>query len=78
MIVVPITKRIEIIMSIQVCFISRMNFDSKENRGRKSFLANLKHQYRAPQWGEQDYNAHNKKNKDYCEYPSLSDFMDEH
>ena len=55
-----------------------MNFDSKENRGRKSFLANLMHQYHVPQWGEQDYNAHNKKNEDYYEYLSLSDSTGEH
>ena len=40
MIVVPINKRMEIIMSIQVCLISRMNFDFRENDGKKAFLAN--------------------------------------
>ena len=45
MIVAPITKRMEIIMNIHVCLISWMNFDYKENRGKKSFLANPKHQY---------------------------------
>ena len=38
MIVVPISKRIEIIMCIQVCLTSRMNIDYKENGG-KAFLA---------------------------------------
>ena len=42
MIVMPITKRMEIIMCIQVCLISRMNLDYKENGGRKEFLANPK------------------------------------
>ena len=44
-IVVPITKGIGIVMSIQVCLISRINFDYKENAGKKAFLANPKHQY---------------------------------
>ena len=34
----------------------------------KAFLANLKHQFRVFQYGEQDCNAHNKKNGDYNEY----------
>ena len=37
MIVVPITKRMEIITSIQVSPISRMNNNDKENGGKKSF-----------------------------------------
>ena len=42
-------KRIDIIMSIQFCLISRMNFGNKENGGRKAFLANPKHQYHVSQ-----------------------------
>ena len=42
MIIVPITKRMEIIMSIQVCLISWMNFDYKENGGKKSFSCKSK------------------------------------
>ena len=38
MIVMPITKRMEIIISFQVCFNSRMNFDYKRNGGKKLFL----------------------------------------
>ena len=49
MIVVPITKRMEIVMSIQVCLISRMNFDSVENGVEKALLANPKHQYHVSQ-----------------------------
>ena len=49
MIVMPITKRMEIVMSVQVCLISRINFDYKENGGRKAFLPNPKHQYHASQ-----------------------------
>ena len=64
-IVVPITKRIDIIMSIQVCLISRGNFDYKENGGKKAFLANPTHQYCVSQCGEHDYRANNKTNGDY-------------
>ena len=35
MIVMPITKRMEFIISIQVSIISQMNFDYNENGGRK-------------------------------------------
>ena len=45
---------------------------------RKAFLANPKHQYCVSLYGEHDCYAHNKKNGDYYEYPSLSHFMDEH
>ena len=45
---------------------------------REAFLANLKHQYHASQKGEHDCSAHNKKNRDYYDYPSLSYFPDEH
>ena len=42
MIVVPITKRMEIILSIQVYHISQMDFDYKENGGKKSFFGKSK------------------------------------
>ena len=45
-IVLPVTKRVEIIMRIQVCLISQMYFDYKENGGKKAFPTNPKHQYR--------------------------------
>ena len=45
---------------------------------RKAFLANPKHQYFVSQWGEHDGRAHNEKNRDYNEYPSLSYFTNEH
>ena len=67
----------EIIMSIQDCLISWMNFDYKENGGNKAFLANMKHQYRVSQCGEHDCYANNKKNEDYYMHPFLSHFMDE-
>ena len=34
----PITKRMEIIMSFHVCLIWRMNFDSKDNGGKKKLF----------------------------------------
>ena len=77
MIAVPITIKLEIVMSIQVCFISWMNFDYKENSEKKTFPLNPKHQYDISLWGEHDCSAHNKKNVDYYEYPSFSHFMDE-
>ena len=39
----PIAKRMDIVMGIQLCLISWMNFDYKENSGNKAFLANPKH-----------------------------------
>ena len=42
MIVVPITKGMDIIMSIQVCLISWMNINYKENGGRNSFSCKSK------------------------------------
>ena len=48
MIVVPIIKRIEIVMSIQIYLISQINFDYEENVGKKALLANPKHQYHVP------------------------------
>ena len=44
---------------------------------RKAFLANPKHQYRVSQCGEHDCSAHNEKNEDYNEYPSLSHFTNQ-
>ena len=64
-IVVPITKGIEIIMSIQVCLNSQKNFDFKENGGMKAFLANPKPQYQISQCGGQDCCSNNKNNGDY-------------
>ena len=44
----------------------------------KAFLANPKLQYRVSQCGEHYCSAHNEKNGDYYEYPSLFYFVDEH
>ena len=76
MIVMPITKRMEIVMRIQVYLISRMNFDYEENGEKKALLANPRRQYRVSQYREHDCHANNKKNRDYYEFPSLPYFTD--
>ena len=42
MIVVTITKRMGIIMGIQVCLILQVNINYKENRGKKRFFCKSK------------------------------------
>ena len=44
---------------------------------KKAFPINPNLQYRVSKCEERDYSAHNNKNGDYYEYPSLSYFMDE-
>ena len=44
---------------------------------RKAFLANPKHPYCVSDYGEHYCSAHNKRNGDYYEYPSLTYFSDE-
>ena len=41
---VPITTIMKIILRIQVCLIGWINFDYKENGGKKAFITNPKHQ----------------------------------
>ena len=77
-VVVPITKRMVIIISIQVCLFSRMNFNYKEDGGKKSFSFKSKASNYVSQCGEHDGSALNKKNGDYYENQSLSHFIDEH
>ena len=64
-------------MGIQVCLIPWMNFDYKENGGKKAFPENLKHQYRVSQCEELDCVANRKRNGDYHVHPCLSHFTDE-
>ena len=65
----PTTKRIEIITHVQVCLISWMEINYKENGGKKkAFLANPKHQDYASHYGECDCSVNNKKNADYYKY----------
>ena len=71
MIIVPITKRMEIIMGIQVFSFHEWTWIIRKMMERNAFLANPKHQYRVSQWEEHDYSAHNKKNGDYYGYPSF-------
>ena len=54
MIVVPMMKRVEIIMSIKVCGISQINFNYKKMVERNAFPANQKHQYHVSQRDEHD------------------------
>ena len=54
-----------------------MNINYKENGGKKAFATNPKHQYRLSQFGGHDYNARNKRNRDYYDYLSLTHFMNE-
>ena len=74
-IIVPIIKKMEIIISIQVCFILGMNFDYEENGAKK--FANPKRQDHASQSGEHDYSTNNKNNGDYYEYTSLLHFTND-
>ena len=59
LIAMPITKRMEIVIGIQVSFISRMNFVYKEKGGKKAFPANAKHQYHVSHYGEHYCSANN-------------------
>ena len=72
LVVVAIRKKMEIIMSIQVCFISKMNFDYTKNGGNKSFSCKSKDQYCVSQSGEHYCSTNNKKNGDYYEYLRFS------
>ena len=56
MIAMPIAKIMEILIGIQVCLISWMNFHFTENGGKKAFLAKPKHQY-CESCSEHDYGA---------------------
>ena len=76
-VVMPITKGMKIIMSIQVCLNSWKNFDYKENGRKKAFLTNPKHQCRVSRCGKQDCHANNKRTGDYYENPRLSYLTDE-
>ena len=76
MIVVPITKRMEIIMGIQVFSFCEWTLIISKMIERKGFLENPKHQYHVSEWEDRDCSAHNKKNGDYYGYPNLSHFKD--
>ena len=53
-----------------------MNFDYKENGGKKGVSCKSK-ALRSVSQCEHDCSANNKKNGDYYEYPSLSHFVNE-
>ena len=71
MIIAPITKRMEIIMGIQVFSFLEWTLIISKMIKRKAFHANLKHQYHVSQWEDHDCGANNKKNDDYYGYPSF-------
>ena len=77
MIVAPKSKRMEIITSIQVCLIPGMTINYNRNGVMKSFSCKSKASICVSKWEEHDCGAHNKKNGEYSEYPSLFHFMDE-
>ena len=77
MITVPTIKRIELIMSIQVCLITRMKSNYMKNSGKKNFSCKSKASRSCiPTWITW-CSAHYKKNADYYEYSSLSHFVNE-
>ena len=78
MIVVPITNKLAIIMSVLVWLISQMNINCKENGGKQSFSCKSKASICVFHHGEHDCSLHNQKNGDYSGDPSLSQFTDEH
>ena len=77
MIVVVITKEIEIIMSIQVELVSQMNFGYKENDGKKSFSCKSKASIMYPNVENTIIVPNCTKNGGYYENPSLTHLMNE-
>ena len=77
MVVMPTTKRMEIIMSIQVCLISQINFDYKENGRKKRFYGKSKASKSCILMLKHGCSAQNEKSRNYNEYPCFSHFMDE-
>ena len=63
LVVVPKMKRMEIIMSIQVCLISRMNINYSKNGGNKSFSCQTKTSIPSISLTKHDCNAHSQKKK---------------
>ena len=57
MIIVPNHNRNGDYYENQVYLIPPINFNNKENGGKKDFLAKTKHQYHVSQWDEDDCNA---------------------
>ena len=78
MIVAPNHKKNVECYRIQVWLIGGQTLIIGKTVERKAFLANPKHQYHVSQREKCDCSAHNKKNGDYYEYPSLSCFTVEH
>ena len=68
----------EIISSVQVWLISQININYKENDGMKSFSCKSRASISWFLCGEHDCSAHNEKNGDYYDFPSLTHFTNEH
>ena len=77
MIIVPITKRVEIILSTQVWLISRMGIKYKEMVERNFFLQIQRSNIVHPNVENMVVVPNHNRNGDYYENPSLSYFMDE-
>ena len=63
LIVAPVPKRMEIIMSIRVCLISWVDINYQEYGEKKSFLYNSKASMLHSKWVERDCSAHKKRIK---------------
>ena len=74
-IVMPITKRMEIIMESKFVSFHGITLIIRKVVERKAFMANAKRQFHVSQCGEHDCSAENK-NRDCYGCPSLSHFMD--
>ena len=77
MTVVPITKRMEIIMNIQVCLISRMNNNYKGNGGKEKLYLQIQSIIIVyPNKVNMIIMPNHKNSGDYYKYLSLSHFAD--
>ena len=77
MTVMPITKRMEIITRTQVCLISQMNIDYKENGGKNWFFSQIQSiNIVYPNKENIVVVPNHNRNGEYYENPSLSHFTD--
>ena len=77
MIALPITKRMQTMMSVPVCLIPWMNINYKENGGMNSFSCKSKVSTSCIPMGEHVDVANHKISRDYYAHPCLSDSIDE-
>ena len=74
---VPNQEKIEIITTILVCLIWMMNFDFKENGGKKSISYKTKASISCTEWGEHIYGAKSERKVYYYKNPCSSNLRDE-